>query len=298
MAEVKWIKIAVNIFDDEKIDFIESLPEADAIIVIWFKLLTLAGKCNAGGYILLTDNIPYTEEMLAHKFRRPLNTVRLALETFRRLKMIEIETQEYHVINWEKHQNIEGMEKIKEQAKIRKRNQREREKMLIAPAKEEIGASENDNVSRDCHVTSHPSHAIELEEEREEEKEFSSSSSSEQPKTIEDIFEMYKSHGYGDLDEPTKAELVNHVNEYSIEWVMEAIKEGHRRNKKTLKYLGGILNNWKKEGKVKLIKDSDTKATKSDQRRQGKKNSFHNFEQRTMQYSKEELENLLRNKVK
>ena len=61
-------------FEDEKIDFIESLPESDAILVIWIKLLTLAGKCNAGGFIFLTEKIPYTTEMLAHKFRRPINT--------------------------------------------------------------------------------------------------------------------------------------------------------------------------------------------------------------------------------
>ena len=49
MADVKWIKIATDIFDDEKILLIESLPEADSIIVIWFKLLCLAGKQNNSG---------------------------------------------------------------------------------------------------------------------------------------------------------------------------------------------------------------------------------------------------------
>lgn len=33
MSNVKWIKITVNIFDDEKILLIESLPDADSIIV-------------------------------------------------------------------------------------------------------------------------------------------------------------------------------------------------------------------------------------------------------------------------
>ena len=46
MADIKWIKITTDIFDDEKILLIESLPEADSIIVIWFKLLCLAGKMN------------------------------------------------------------------------------------------------------------------------------------------------------------------------------------------------------------------------------------------------------------
>ena len=101
-------------FSDEKIDFIESLPEADAILVMWIKLLTQAGKTNANGFIFLTEQIPYTEEMLAHKFRRQLSTVKLALETLKRLEMIEYDDDGYlRISKWDKHQNIEGLDKIK-----------------------------------------------------------------------------------------------------------------------------------------------------------------------------------------
>ncbi|HFI0055680.1 TPA: phage replisome organizer N-terminal domain-containing protein, partial [Streptococcus suis] len=78
-SEIKWIKIVTDIFDDEKILLIESLPEADTIIVVWFKLLTLAGKQNYSGVLMMNDRIHYTDEMLATLFRRPLNTVRAAL---------------------------------------------------------------------------------------------------------------------------------------------------------------------------------------------------------------------------
>ena len=70
MADIKWIKITTDIFDDEKILLIESLPDADSIIVIWFKLLCLAGKQNNSGVFLLNDKIPYTDKMLATIFRR------------------------------------------------------------------------------------------------------------------------------------------------------------------------------------------------------------------------------------
>ena len=81
MAEVKWIKIVTDIFDDEKILLIESMPEHDAIIVIWFKLLCMAGKTNNSGVFTLNDKIAYTDEMLATIFRRPKTTVQLALKT-------------------------------------------------------------------------------------------------------------------------------------------------------------------------------------------------------------------------
>lgn len=63
MAEVKWIKIATEIFDNRKIKQIENLPDGDSIIVIWFKLLCLAGNINDNGMVYFTQEIPYTEQM-------------------------------------------------------------------------------------------------------------------------------------------------------------------------------------------------------------------------------------------
>ena len=91
MSEVKWIKLVTEFFDDEKIKLIEAMPEADMVLVIWIKLLTLAGKKNMNGYIFLTKNIPYTDEMFSTLFNRPLNTVRLALNTFKNFGMINYE---------------------------------------------------------------------------------------------------------------------------------------------------------------------------------------------------------------
>ena len=119
MSEVKWIKILVSMFDDEKIDYIAGLPEADAIIVIWIRLLTMAGKSNAGGFVLLTEKIPYTDEMLAEKFKKPLTLVKMALAVFVSLDMIEMLDNKIFVTNFEKHQNIEALEKIKEQTRLR-----------------------------------------------------------------------------------------------------------------------------------------------------------------------------------
>ena len=142
---VKWIKIKTNMFDDEKMDFITSLPEADAIIVIWVRLLSLAGKCNAGGYIYLTEKIPYTDDMLSHKFRKPINIIKLALNTLNKLGMIEYDEGIIFLTNWVKHQNIEGLEKIKERDKERKRKERSNKKQLLIEGE----------MSQDSHGTVH-----------------------------------------------------------------------------------------------------------------------------------------------
>ena len=111
MSEVKWIKIYTDIFNDEKTLLIESLPEADAIIVIWFKLLCLAGKQNNQGVFLIADRMPYTDEMFATIFRRNINTVRLALKTFEEFGMIEIINGVVTIPNWEKHQQLDKLDK-------------------------------------------------------------------------------------------------------------------------------------------------------------------------------------------
>ena len=126
MATVKWIKLTVDMFDDEKVKLIEAMPEADSIIILWIKLLCLAGKLNDGGAIYLSEYIPYTDEMLATVFNRPISVVRLALQTFEKLKMIDFADSRIIVANWEKHQNIEGLEKLKENNRIRARNYRKR----------------------------------------------------------------------------------------------------------------------------------------------------------------------------
>jgi len=113
MSEIKWIKITTDIFDDEKIRLIDALPDHDAILVIWFKILALAGKHNRNGLLMMSDKVHYTDEMLATIFQRPLNTVRMALGVFEQFGMIEIIDGVITLPNWEKHQNIDGMERIK-----------------------------------------------------------------------------------------------------------------------------------------------------------------------------------------
>lgn len=157
-TDIKWIKITTNMFDDEKIKMIEAIPEADMVLVIWVKLLTLAGRKNMNGYIFLTENIPYTDEMLSTLFNRPLNTVRLALSTFKKFDMIDYEDNGFmKITNWEKHQNIEGLDKIREQNRLRQEKYREKQKQLSPPCnpllKEEKNKKRKDKNRIDSNVT-------------------------------------------------------------------------------------------------------------------------------------------------
>lgn len=131
MSDVRWIKITTDIFDDEKIQLIESMPEGDTLIVIWFKLLVLAGKQNYSGVLALGDKIFYTEEMLTTVFRRKATTVKLALKTFEQFSMIAFVDGAVTIPNWEKHQNIDGLEKIRQQTRERVTRFRQKQKAVV-----------------------------------------------------------------------------------------------------------------------------------------------------------------------
>lgn len=122
MAGISWIKLSVNIFDDEKIKVIRKLPEGDSITLVWIHLLCLAGKTNDGGSVYIGQSVPYTDEMLSAICDEPINVIRIAIETFKQFEMISIEENGIiEISNWEKHQNIEGMKLYKKSGAERQR---------------------------------------------------------------------------------------------------------------------------------------------------------------------------------
>lgn len=156
MAEVKWIKLNTDMFDNAKIKYLRTLPEGDKIVLIWVMLLAKAGKCNSNGFIFLTESIPYTAEMLAAEFDFEITTIQLALGSLSKLGMINLEEHHICITGWEEHQNIEGLDKIREQTRLRMAKYRERKKALPSGY-----------VTSDVTVTQ----GDETEEEREEDKE-------------------------------------------------------------------------------------------------------------------------------
>lgn len=168
-SDVKWIKITTDIFDDEKVLMIESMPSSDSIIVIWFKLLVLAGKQNNSGVFIMNNRIAYTDEMLASIFRRDIGLVRLALATFEQFGMIEIVDDVITIPNWGKHQTLDSYEKKKERDRIYQAKRRANQKLLI---------EKSSDTSADGHADQSLPVAV-SEEERESDIDISSSLRSE-----------------------------------------------------------------------------------------------------------------------
>ena len=60
MSDVKWIKLSVNMFDDEKIKLIKSLPNAGDLLVEWMNTLMKVGRerhlVSGGTYSYLIES--------------------------------------------------------------------------------------------------------------------------------------------------------------------------------------------------------------------------------------------------
>ena len=251
MSEIKWIKITTDIFDDEKICLIDALPDPDAILVIWFKILTLAGKHNSNGLLMMTDKVHYTDEMLATIFRRPLNTVRMAIGIFEQFGMIEIIDGIISLPNWEKHQNVDGMEKIKEQTRNRVAKYRKKQKNLA------LGNVTGNVTVTDGNALEEDKNKNRLDKDKSKKRITTTSSSGSE----ENILELFQSE-FRRLLSGFEIEEINHLlNENDVDLVKEALKTAINSGKPNIKYIGGILRNWQMNNvtTVEQVRQSEKK---------------------------------------
>ena len=161
MSDIKWVKITTDMFDNRKIKYLRKLPDGNSIVLIWVMLLTMAGRCNAGGMIFLTENIPYTPKMLADELEFDENTVRLALTALEQLGMIQ--TDGFLMISgWEEYQNVDKMDRIRQQTRERVARHRQRQSLLAGAEATQCNATSNATVT--------PSNATDKEIEIEKEK--------------------------------------------------------------------------------------------------------------------------------
>lgn len=128
---VSWIRLEIDMFDNKKIRHIRKLPEGNNIVLIWMMLLTMAGRCNSNGIIFLTENIPYTNKMLADELDFDESVIELALTILEKFGMITRDGTLLSIPGWEEHQNIDGLEKIREQTRKRVAEHRKRQKELL-----------------------------------------------------------------------------------------------------------------------------------------------------------------------
>ena len=234
MAGIRWVKLTTDMFDNRKIKHLRKLPEGNNIVLIWVMLLTMAGRCNAGGMIFLTENIPYTPKMLADELGFEENTVMLALQALEQLNMIVTDNGFFAIAGWEEYQNIEGMEKIREQTKKRVAKCRENKRLEAC------------NVT--CNATVTVGNAIEedIEKEKEEEKNKRIKKESSYDAILstianDDLRDLYLE--YIKMRKMIKAPMTDRALAMLINKVNDLEPHSLENQKKLLEV--AIMNNWK-----------------------------------------------------
>lgn len=144
MADVGWVRLSTRMFENRKIKHLLNQPKGAELTLLWVRLLCLAGTINDNGRVYVTSKVTYTPQTLAVDTGVALAVVKKAWELFQDLEMIEITEEGYiEILGWEKHQNVTGLEKIREQNRLRKQKQRQCDK----------SRNVDEDMSRDCHVT-------------------------------------------------------------------------------------------------------------------------------------------------
>ena len=218
MADVKWIKVTTDIFDDDKILLIESLPDADAIIVIWFKLLCLAGKQNNSGVFMMNDSIPYTDKMLSTIFRRKESTVQLALKTFEEFGMIKIIDGAITIPNWGKHQDLDQLEARREYMKNYMADYRGKQKNIACKVNSKVNVNKAEEIR---------------EEEIKKEKKLIVSKDTICSTDVQRVVDEWNSLGLSQITKITSGTdrekwLRKRIKDYGLDGVLRAIDNARR----------------------------------------------------------------------
>lgn len=228
MADVRWIKLAVDMFDNRKIRQIETLPDGDGIIVIWVKLLCLAGITNDGGLVYFTRDIPYTEQMLANYFQRPIALVQMALRVFQQFGMIDLVDDIIMVSGWEKYQSLDRLERIQAQNRERQRRFKEQKRKdalpVTLPVTEDNASDKEEDIDRDIEYKAQASTSQEGKTPK-----------SSKPKS--EIKHKYGEYGWVQLSDEQYGSLLRDLGQVELDRCISYIDESAQSS--------GNKNRWK-----------------------------------------------------
>lgn len=136
MDNVQWIKLKVGMFDGESFKKIKKAKIGgesfrDKLTAVWFELLDFAGKCNHSGFLINSREIPFQSiSDIAVMIDRTPEELDICMKFFINEGMVEIIDDIYLLSNWMMYQNEAGLEKIREQTRLRVARHREKKALV------------------------------------------------------------------------------------------------------------------------------------------------------------------------
>ena len=113
MNEIKWLKLDVNLFNNEKIILISTMHKKnfDFIITTWLRLLCLAGSQNNSGVFIQPNGKPYTIDTFATLFNIRKDKANTAFSVLIEFEMLELNDGFYSIKNWNSYQDFGVLER-------------------------------------------------------------------------------------------------------------------------------------------------------------------------------------------
>ena len=241
MADVKWIKLKVGMFDGmsfKKIKRAKIGGESfrDKLTAVWFELMDFAGKCNHDGAFIDSREIPFKElSDIAMMIDRETEELELCMAYFINEGMISIEDDVYMLSAWSAYQNTEGLDKIREQNRIRQAKFKQKQKLL-----------QESNVTDNVTVTEGNATDIDIEEEIEEDKK-KKKSKTKKEKALDLLCSLLPYYAFSDAFQHKIAEWISYKAEINDFYTETGLK--------TL--LNKISNNIKDYGEQAVIEVID-----------------------------------------
>jgi predicted phage replisome organizer len=317
MNDVHWLKLYTGIFENEKLKLIESMEMRDVIVCLLIKLYIQAAKTNDRGLIYLNKNTPYTNEMLSIILNRSVNAIEAAFKVLSDFQMIEIDEDNFiRICNWDKYQNVESMERARALTRDRVRNCRAKKKensseisnekkcnVTVTQQKEnkiekkneiknknknkiEIKSEDNSLEKNDLHSDRINNYIHEVSVDKNDSKSLSPALKKQEiEEAANELLDFYKKNSIK-VSGLNLLAIKNCIPIHGKDNVKFAIDKGLELNKPNMKYINGILKNWKREG-YPALGDSENIPKVGDV----KKLRFNNFKPR--EYDYESLEKAL-----
>lgn len=246
MADVKWIKLKVGMFDGMSFKKIKKAKIGgesfrDKLTAIWFELMDFAGRCNHDGAFISPREIPFKDlSDIALMIDRDEEELRLCMSFFINEGMISVIDDVYMLSNWSEYQNIEGMEKIREQNRKRQAKFKQKQKLLLGNVTDNVTVTESNATDIDID--------LDIDKDLEEEKRIKNN------KPVRHKYGEYKNVLLSDED------LVKLQNEfpYDYEERIERLSSYIASTGKTYKNHLATIRNWARNEKPK---ETTPKAT-------------------------------------
>lgn len=205
MTDVKWIKLPVDFFEQMSARMILNMEMGEKILLIWIKLLCLAGKANRAGAILSEGGRGIGSKILPMVLGEDEGVVCNAVVTLKRLGIIAEKRGVICLVGFDEEQSLEELNRQKEltRARVKRYRERKRREALATLFPDDEEGESNGDVT-ECNAGCNAPY---INKKREEKNRKQYSRGKEKPRLCEghfdatEVFEKVLARSYKDLDD-------------------------------------------------------------------------------------------------